>query len=784
MPLIARQRSRLAVLAVLALVGSLLAVSAVPAVAAEDDKAEETAMYSACVGAAEDDAGFADMRGNFAEDEANCLAHYGITLGTGTDEDGNSVYGPSSSVTRWQMALFLSRAAGPAGIELPMASDQMLSDIGSLDDATQDAINQMADLGIMAPRSSGMFDPNGVVSRKDMAVHLVGFLSKALQGPGSVSLEKLQSDDGLGSGKSPFTDIGDVSVSAHEAIRDVFELGVAEGTSATEFSPDAPVRRDQMAAFITRALAHTNARPAGLTAQADAGGDTGTEVSISVSVRDDDHGVVPDALVGRIHTTTPDTAFDDAGECDDATGDCTLNTGNEATDPDGNAELQVTLPDEAGTLTVWVWTGESGDEFDADTTDSAMLEIDAALPATTVKVSNDNKAGSQFLKFGDTVTYTLQVVNSEGDPVAKAGAKVQVTADVQTVTVAAENTPALSDNVVTVTPGGVSSRTIKTHETDAAGQIELSFTHDDPDGDTAGNRVQLSLALVLTVDGDLETVSTADLNDHLVATDTLANTPDNGADNIGVIWSDASSRATTITLGQAIKYHETNANGVRNTITATLVDQYGDPVRGVKVGLWSGVTNTDATTTAAAILQGLGGGTSGSPGASTDIADSRTTNRNGVATKSYTRNVVDAAREQVGASYSAVVGCDDTDTGGTPPCTDVADAMDIDIAITNVETGDNGLDHYWATRLGVGTVNDQVVLVADTDNNTVVAGTATAPTLATYDANDHFQVDGANTTMEAFEKALGGADDNDTVDITITSTADNAINTFNFENVA
>ena len=35
MPLIARQRSRLAVLAVLALVGSLLAVSAVP-VAAED----------------------------------------------------------------------------------------------------------------------------------------------------------------------------------------------------------------------------------------------------------------------------------------------------------------------------------------------------------------------------------------------------------------------------------------------------------------------------------------------------------------------------------------------------------------------------------------------------------------------------------------------------------------------------------------------------------------------------------------------------------------------------
>ena len=139
---------------------------------------------------------------------------------------------------------------------------------------------------------------------------------------------------------------------------------------------------------------------------------------------------------------------------------------------------------------------------------------------------------------------------------------------------------------MTVTPGGVESRTIKTHETDAAGQIELSFTHDDPDGDTAGNRVQLVLALVLTVDGDARLrcplrISTTTSSLLLTA---LRTTPDNGVDNLGVIWSDAASRATTITLGQAVNYHETNANGVRNTVTATLVDQYGDPVRGVKVG--------------------------------------------------------------------------------------------------------------------------------------------------------------------------------------------------------
>jgi hypothetical protein len=765
MPLIARQRSRLAVLAVLALVGSLLAVSAVPAVAATDDEADEKATYSACVGAATESAGFSDMGNSFAADAANCLAHYGITVGT-----GDGTFSPEAAVTRLAMARFLYRAAGPAGIDTMMVTDQNLTDSDSKE------VNTVVSLGIMTPRSEGVFDPSGLVSRKDMAVHLVGFLSKAIQGPGSTSLDKLQSKNGLGSGKSPFTDIGEVSVSAHQAIRDVFELGITTGTTTTTFSPDSFVTRAQMAAFITRALAHTNARPAGISAQAAAGGDTGQEVPISVSVRDEDHGVVPDALVGRIHTTTPDTAFDDSGECDKATGDCALNTGNEATDPDGNAELEVTLPEKAGTLTVWVWTGESGDKFDADTTGSTMLEIDAALPATTVKVSNDNKAGSQFLKFGDTVTYTLQVVNAEGDPVAKADAKVQVTADIQTVTVAAENTPALSDNAVTATQGGVSSRTIKTHETDAAGRIELSFTHDDPDGDKAGNRVQLILALVLTVDGDLDEVSTMDLNDHLVAASDFTDTETNvGVNNLGVIWSDAASRATTITLGQATKYHETNANGVRNTVTATLVDQYGDPIRGVKVALWSGVTNTAATATTAAILQGLGGATDAQAGSATNVADRRTTNRNGVATKSYTRNVVGATQEQIGASYAAEVGCDDDEA--------TCDETD-DIAITITETATDGLNHYWATRLGVGPVTGQGVLVADVDNNTVVVGTATSPTLTSYDANDHFQLGGANTTMEEFEKALGGADANDTMDITITSAADNAINTFNFVAVA
>ena len=62
-----------------------------------------------------------------------------------------------------------------------------------------------------------------------------------------------------------------MSFGAYGAIRRVYELGIAKGTGdGTTFSPGtALVTRGQMAAFITRALAHTNARPAGVSVQSD-----------------------------------------------------------------------------------------------------------------------------------------------------------------------------------------------------------------------------------------------------------------------------------------------------------------------------------------------------------------------------------------------------------------------------------------------------------------------------------------------------------------------------------
>ena len=747
MPLIARQRSRLAVLAVLALVGSLLAVSAVPAVAAADDTADATAEHSACVGAATEDAGFSDMGNSFAADAANCLAHYGISTGSG---DG-STFAPEKAVTRLQMARFLSRAAGPAGIDTMGVEAQGLPDISDLGEEAQHAVNTVASLGIMTARSDDTFDPAGTVSRRDMAVHLAAFLSNALVGPGGVDIDDLKDD--LESGASPFTDIGEVSVSAHKAIRDIFELGVTTGTTDTTFSPENPVSRAQMAAFITRALAHTNARPAGITAQgpstafveAPSGtGDGGGSVNLSVSIRDDMHAAVPDASIDVISTSTPDEAFDDAGECvtDELTSgdDCKITATDEATDPDGNATASVTLAGSAGTTTAWVWTGDTDDAFDADTTDSAMVEIDRVLEATQTLVTEDMKKNAKFLKFGDTVTYTLQVADTNGDPVSKADAAVTATATIVTL----DANGSVSDTADT-------SRTVTTHMTDASGRIEISFTQDDPTAgsEDRGDRIRLTLAL----GGETHTLDESKVNDR------------DAAAGIQVIWSDAKSSIAesavdandggTLTVSSVVSYHEVEDGGsaVGNAMMATLVDQYGDPVRGHKIGIWS----TGAT---ASSITG-----SAPDNAATAPVDQRTTDRNGVATKRYTLALPTGetgATELLQARYVTVTGCRDTEAS--------CDETDDVITITDDDVDE--VSHWWATKVSAASSAD--VLAVDTDNNTVVLA---GPLLVTYKAGDYFEESAAGAqsgiTMDAFEKALEAGDT-----LTVVTNTTSGISTF------
>src|SRR3990170_4859526 len=147
---LARRRSPIAQLAVLALIAGLLVVGAVPASAA-------ISTSTSCPSTIPN-APFGDLGGLDATtvDAIDCLVFYGITQGTSA-----TTFNTTGTVARWQMALFLTRQAVKHGVALPSGASQGFTDIGTLDAATQTAVNQLKQLAITSGTSATTFDPNG-----------------------------------------------------------------------------------------------------------------------------------------------------------------------------------------------------------------------------------------------------------------------------------------------------------------------------------------------------------------------------------------------------------------------------------------------------------------------------------------------------------------------------------------------------------------------------------------------------------------------------------------------
>jgi hypothetical protein len=183
-------------------------------------------------------AGFDDLGGYSTEivDAISCLGAYAISLGTSP-----SKFSPNLPVTRWQMALFLTRQITAHGISLPSTVDQGFVDIPSLSAATQDAINRLAVLGITKGTTATTFDPHGLVTRWQMALFLTR-VADIVEIPLS------------GSPARRFLDFGGLPAETRRAIDQLAEAGIVKGTSPTTFDPDGHVRRWQMALFLTRVL--------------------------------------------------------------------------------------------------------------------------------------------------------------------------------------------------------------------------------------------------------------------------------------------------------------------------------------------------------------------------------------------------------------------------------------------------------------------------------------------------------------------------------------------------
>ena len=553
-----------------ALVGSVLLGPSLP-VAGAGREATHPAVHSACVGPAIDPAGFSDVARYPAAAQAaiNCLAHYEITQGTATGD-----FDPDRDVTRWQMALFLVRAAGPAGIVVPRPSDQGLEDIGGLAGNIGDAINQLADLGITTGTTKSTFSPHSLVTRRQMAEFLARFLEAAPVGPGGVDIDDVEHDEN----DPHFQDVTHLRRDVHLMIAKLFEMGVTTGTASRQFSPDEPVTRVQMALFITRALAHTNARPAGITVQTGPTTVTSREaVDLVISVRDSAHRPVPGAPIDLFYAAYREDAFNSDGECthwampEFGDGVCVMDLDDQTTDEDGNLVYDLFVDED---LVLWAWTGNQDVEFDLDKTEFVSVEFDALNPATDFLLTDDMNSGATKVQYDRSVTFTFQLVDEDEEPVDQRDVVIRVRAEEER-------------------DGRSTGGQTRSYYTDESGEAQFDYvvdkheSDDDDDGDTY-------LTIEVLGSSDLEIIDRSEVG-------VLGG--EHQSDPNPILWSDEEEKPNALLLVISTEYDVATdyGTGRRNGVTALLVDQYGGPVSGEKVhfksddpdGLWQDPDNAD-----------------------------------------------------------------------------------------------------------------------------------------------------------------------------------------------
>ena len=622
--IVKKRRSGWAVLAAGALVASLLAVGAAPAAAIdEDSKPDHGATATACLGDALGDAGFTDLDG-VSDDAAmaiNCLAYYGVTTGKTAD-----TFDPNSDVTRSQMALFLSRAAKIMGVDLMGGDgDADFGDIADEGEARQNAITSLARNGILAGRSDMAFDPGGSITRAEMAVALANLVDK-------VSDNVKRNDAGLivfgDANMAPNDSFDDayavVSQPVNNAISAIYELGITTGYDDGTFRPNGTVPRKNMAQFITRALDHSTARPAGLTAQVSAG-------NITVSVRDADFAPVVNQAVDAFKTSAAfeAKAFKGDGTCSSRTSlvdgatKCEIDGADAVTLSDGNTSLAQLDAEAIGKgLTVWIWAGDAGDKYGSSTDayELSVVPADTAAPAADAsKLSNDVAMGATHVHYGTTITVTIQLTGGDDDEDASLGdleIAYQVVTEVFAGDTASGTANTRDTQNVEIGDDGSATFTLLVNDPDPrAGQANsnavrytVTGTTYEPDPNTATIVYSDDAPAVAAVSLDVapfQSAPGANANTGSAATVTVTDQFGKPFEGAGIIMTSDNSSSVLPT-----KARITSANGqVRigysytggasdEGLTATYTPETGSAVTGTATAYW--VTATILETLAAA----------------------------------------------------------------------------------------------------------------------------------------------------------------------------------------
>ena len=339
----------------------------------------DAATYSACPTDVIPVAGFSDTTST----DVDCIAYYGITKGTTA-----TTYTPVATVTRWQMALFLTRMAERAGATLGDGTDQGFSDIAGYSTEIQTAINQIKQLGITVGKTAITYAPADNVTREEMALFITRLLNTAVVGPGG-NEEFVTGNSGLKEIKSlatthNFTDISQGTYEIRDAIVNLWNLGVTDSQSSSTFEPTVVINRRAMATFVARSLAHTNLRPKGLVLQPSSYRlQTGSLVYMSVTNRADDFSAVVGTSVDtfRYNHSTLSTVirFDAsnnllvAGTCTSyisagtvGNTKCTVDSADPTTDANGNLTIFSEVPPTVNKFDMWAWTADATTVYDND----------------------------------------------------------------------------------------------------------------------------------------------------------------------------------------------------------------------------------------------------------------------------------------------------------------------------------------------------------------------------------------------------------------------------------
>jgi len=530
-----RWRSGASILVAGALAASLVAVAARPAAAAET-VADHATSVTACVGDATDDAMFTDVSaGHYFRDAINCLVYYDVIEGY-----GDGTFRPSQYVSRSEMVLFMERSARAAGAD------------------PADVVQDFATTG------------SHPVNRADMALLIARLLASATDNDSRVNVV-LESGGVFTVGGTEPDDVFIDSRRSQPRAKDsaagaLFELGVAKGTGGGNFSPEGPVTRGAMAAFITRALAHTAARPEGVSVQQYLPGE------VTVSVRDEAFAPVVNAALDVFSIAAPDArrAFRSDGSCSSLVNDesggrsCEMDVLDPVTGPDGDFTVGLGPTDEA-VVTVWAWTGELGDVIRRG--DDGLVSVAVStqgVEATRATVSNSLAENATHARFGRTVTVVVQLVGVNGLRAVppEDGASYTVTKEAYS-----------SVDAPATTSSGLWQKSTEVVEVDDTGKVEFVLDGDDPDrsdtGDAAADEI-LWRYTVAPVGGSPPL--------------------DVPVENVEVVFTDADPEAATIGLSTQVKYLRAARSSTRpasNAVIANVADQYGQPFRGAKVQLAS-----------------------------------------------------------------------------------------------------------------------------------------------------------------------------------------------------